>query len=83
MEAAEGLFFDGIQGQGGEESIIVRADLPLPMAPGPAETGLSRGQLSVMGTEGAGEEGLRFRHLCLTTWNRNKLTGSLAAIFPF
>ena len=50
MEAAEGLFFDGIQGQGGEESIIVRADLPLPMAPGPAETGLSRGQLAVMGS---------------------------------
>lgn len=83
MEPAEGLFLYGVQGQGGKETVIVRADGSFPVGPGSAETGLPGDQPAAVGAKGAGKDFLRGRHLCLTTWNRNNWTGSVAAIFPF
>ena len=65
VEPPQGLFLDGVQGQGGEAAIVQGDNLPAPIGPGPAQAGLALRQGAAVKAEITGN-----LHRCRTTSNR-------------
>ena len=65
MELPQGLFLDGVQGQGGEPAVVQGDHPAAPAGPGPAQAGLALFQGAVVKAEVTD-----CLHVCRTTSNR-------------
>ena len=77
VEPPQGLFLDGVQGQGGEAAIVQGDNLPPPIGPGPAQAGLALRQGAAVKAEITGN-----LHRCRTTSNRWRCRGPRGGCLP-